>query len=474
TPKRRVRRVATVLARRRVPQRAVRALRDPARARSEALGRVQAVLDATVAPAHASAAQRLDLVERWLLDGAAPIALSLVPLLPTAMGSFALAFRLLGDRATTEERDAVRRALPHNPTTEMDLALWALAVRLRADEECARALREQPSAQLVAAYREGALPAVLQEGLADFLHDYGHRGVAEIDMGLQRWADDPAHLLGVLAAYLKASDAPDAQFRAVAERAEALVDELAGRRGRLVAPLVRFGLRRGRDLAGLREAPKASVVALTARVRSQLLLPAAEELARAGRLERADDLFFLDLREARELAMGGVDLRSLIRERRAGYEAELRRRHVPRLLLSDGTEPVAPADGAAVHDGALRGAPASAGVVTGTARVVRDPANAHLEPGEILVAPSTDPGWTPLFLTAGGLVMEMGGAMSHGAVVAREYGIPAVVGVPGATERIRTGDVITVDGAAGTVVIGDGTPVAPADAAWEPPIPGST
>src|SRR5204863_3206920 len=91
--------------------------------------------------------------------------------------------------------------------------------------------------------------------------------------------------------------------------------------------------------------------------------------------------------------------------------------------------------------------------VTATARVILDPVGAHLEPGEILVAPSTDPGWTPLFLAAGGLVMEMGGANSHGAVVAREYGIPAVVGVAGATARIVTGQRITVDGAAGKITI---------------------
>ena len=97
--------------------------------------------------------------------------------------------------------------------------------------------------------------------------------------------------------------------------------------------------------------------------------------------------------------------------------------------------------------------PASPGTITGRARVILDPTGAHLEPGEILVAPSTDPGWTPLFLTAGGLVMEMGGAISHGAVVAREYGIPAVVGVTGATERITTGQQITIDGAAGKVII---------------------
>jgi pyruvate,water dikinase len=94
--------------------------------------------------------------------------------------------------------------------------------------------------------------------------------------------------------------------------------------------------------------------------------------------------------------------------------------------------------------------------VTAPARVIFDPHNAQLAHGEILVAPSTDPGWTPLFLTAGGLVMEMGGAMSHGAIVAREYGIPAVVGVAGAIERIRTGQLVTVDGTAGTITLANG------------------
>jgi pyruvate,water dikinase len=121
------------------------------------------------------------------------------------------------------------------------------------------------------------------------------------------------------------------------------------------------------------------------------------------------------------------------------------------VLLSDGTEPEARSGPTPVADGALVGIAASAGTATGPARVVLEPAGAYLAPGEILVAPSTDPGWTPLFLTAGGLVMEMGGANSHGAVVAREYGIPAVVGLPGATSRIVTGQEITVDGTRGLV-----------------------
>src|SRR5437763_7145310 len=181
-----------------------------------------------------------------------------------------------------------------------------------------------------------------------------------------------------------------------------------------------------------------------------------KELAEAMILEEIEDIFFITLQEA-HTALVGEDMRQVVSERRAGYDFELRRRHIPRVLLSDGTEPTAAtssgdaADG--VSEGTLLGSPASPGTVTAKARVILDPTGAKLEPGEILVAPSTDPGWTPLFLTAGGLVMEMGGPMSHGSVVAREYGIPAVVGVLRATQRITTGQQITVDGSGGVVLV---------------------
>jgi pyruvate,water dikinase len=167
-------------------------------------------------------------------------------------------------------------------------------------------------------------------------------------------------------------------------------------------------------------------------------------------------VFFLDFDEVKAVA-AGADLRSIVSSRRERYDRELLRRQVPRVVLSDGTEPEAVAAPRASErePGTLTGTAASAGRVTGIARVVLDPAGAKLEPGEILVAPSTDPGWTPLFLTAGGLVMEMGGANSHGSVVAREYGIPAVVGVAGATQEITTGMRVTVDGAAGIVRVVD-------------------
>jgi phosphohistidine swiveling domain-containing protein len=186
-----------------------------------------------------------------------------------------------------------------------------------------------------------------------------------------------------------------------------------------------------------------------------LLWPVGQELAGATRLDSAGDIFFLSIPEA-WAALTGEDLRTIVRERRAVYEQEIGRRHVPRLLLSDGTEPAVETHDATAEEGVLRGTPASGGVVSGKARVILDPGRANLEPGEILVAPSTDPGWTPLFFTAGGLVMEMGGPMSHGAIVAREYGIPAIVGVPNATERIETGQRITVDGSAGILNLESG------------------
>jgi phosphohistidine swiveling domain-containing protein len=297
---------------------------------------------------------------------------------------------------------------------------------------------------------------------------------------MPRWSDDPTHILGVLANYLRLDNpalAPDLQFSNAAEAAEAQVERLVAQgmsRGRLRGTLARAALRRTRLFAGLRELPKNQIVVGLAQVRHQLQQVGAA-LAAAGTIEHADDIFFLDFAEARQglseqqglkEQQGGTadtrggDLTRLVAQRKEAYARELERRHVPRLLLSDGTEPEAlpprrAASGAAeapTVPGALTGSPASAGTVTAAARVILDPVGARLEPGEILVAPSTDPGWTPLFLTAGGLVMEMGGPNSHGAVVAREYGIPAVVGVPDATLRLSTGQKITVDGGAGTVV----------------------
>ncbi len=375
----------------------------------------------------------------------------------SGLGSYALSGRLLEGIATRDEMRIVLRGLPHNPTTEMDLELWALAELVRADAVAAQAVRETPPERLAQQYREGTLPPTLQLGLGEFLHAYGHRGVAEIDLGLPRWSEDPTYILGVLANYLQLNDpelAPNVQFHRGALEAEAMVATLtrrARRKGWLRGVLVGFFLKRTRVLAGFREMPKFCLVLLLASIRRSLL-SIGKAMEQAGWLEHAGDIFFLTLSEA-HAALTGEDMHQIVRERHASYDHELRRRSIPRVLLSDGTEPTVASQAGSLAEGTLKGFPASPGIVTAQARVILDPTGARLEPGEVLVTPSTDPGWTPLFLTAGGLVMEMGGIMSHGAVVAREYGIPAVVGVPGATERITTGQRITVDGSAGTVFI---------------------
>lgn len=162
---------------------------------------------------------------------------------------------------------------------------------------------------------------------------------------------------------------------------------------------------------------------------------------------------FLTLPELRTAVDRGDDLRETVARRKSQYARQLRRRTVPVALLCDGTDAETLLPTRTPDSRTLTSVAAAAGRVSGRARVVRDPAGAYIEPGEILVAPTSDPGWTPLFLTAGGLVTETGAAMAHGPTVAREYGIPAVICVHGATERIRTGQVITIDGAAGTVTI---------------------
>ncbi|WP_239643366.1 PEP-utilizing enzyme [Natronococcus jeotgali] len=125
----------------------------------------------------------------------------------------------------------------------------------------------------------------------------------------------------------------------------------------------------------------------------------------------------------------------------------------PPVLTSEGEAPSAAIEHEDIPDGALVGTGVSSGVVEGTARVVHDPSKETIERGEILIAPSSDPGWTPLFLNAAGMVVEVGGRMSHGALVAREYGLPAVVSVPEATRRIKTGQRVRIDGTRGTVEI---------------------
>nr|MBP8293612.1 hypothetical protein [Caldilineaceae bacterium] len=332
-----------------------------------------------------------------------------------------------------------------------------------ADADVAAYFAATPAAELAAGYLAGALPPAAQVAIAGFMQRYGMRGLGEIDLGRPRWREEPEHIVQVLQSYLTIDDptqAPDLIFARGAQRAVAAIDELATavqrtRGGFVKARLVRWAATRYRALAGMREAPKFFAIRMMGVMR-QGLLESGAAFVTTGQLERADDLFYLYLRELQEISRKrAITLahRAVIAERRALYGRELRRRQQPRVLLSDGT---AYFDGVRAANGdsnAIVGDPVSPGLVEGVVRVVFNPVGTRLAPGEILVCPGTDPAWTPLFLAAGGLVMEVGGMMTHGSVVAREYGIPAVVGVHEATTRLHDGQRVRVDGSSGVITV---------------------
>ncbi|MFC3455071.1 PEP/pyruvate-binding domain-containing protein [Amycolatopsis speibonae] len=433
----------------------------PDQARARVVREAEQRIAAFSGPAEATAEERLSFVES-VRRSACRIEANLPRDANTAGGTGGqLAGQLLRGYVDDAEVATVFRGIPHNPTTEMDLALWRAASAIRRDDEAFRLLLDTAPDELAAKQLAGTLPEVIQSGVAAFLADYGCRATSEIDFGVPRWTDDPEPVFAMLVNLLRAEGEeqdPQTRFEQAAAAAEARIVELTRRLPVTKlhrAILARFLLRRSRRLRGLREFPKFCLMRGFASLRAQLLI-IGEEIVRAERLDRAEDVMFLDLAEVRE-ALDSRDFRVAVARRRETWERESRRPRVPSVLLSDGT---APALESASDGGDLSGLAAAAGVATGPARVVHDPNTARIEPGEILVAATTDPGWTPLFLTAAALVTETGGMISHGTTVAREHGIPAVVGVPGATARIRTGQVITVDGSAGVITF--------AEAAGEP------
>ncbi|MBN1438836.1 MAG: hypothetical protein JW929_05430 [Anaerolineales bacterium] len=357
----------------------------------------------------------------------------------------------------------ITRGMPYNPTTEMDLALWEAAKAIRRDGESSAVIQNRNAAELAARYAAGDLPAPVMRAAQAFIEKYGGRGFGEIDLGRTRWAEDPTHVFEMLGSFLAIGDeaqAPDAVFARSAEAAHKAVEELARAVGRtrggwIKARLVRFFAGRARQLMGARESPKFFAVRMMYIIRRELLA-LGREFVTAGELARADDLFHLTLAELRAFAARETrGWRETVAERRRAYERELRRKQIPRLLLSDGRAFYEGIAGGSRSDGCILGSPVSPGVAEGRVRVVLDPRRANLQPGEILVCPGTDPSWTPLFLSAAALVMETGGMMTHGSVVAREYGIPGVVGVQEATTRLKTGQCVRVDGSRGVVEVLD-------------------
>lgn len=380
---------------------------------------------------------QLDFVERTLPAATCDM---LLRQLPAAYGEWLIRIvierlvrRWLGTAAAFEP---ILRWLPHDPTIAMGAALARLA-------------REHAAS--------GLQPSPTSPGVAEFLATYGHRAPdREVDLGLPRLTDDPTYAVELINGYLH-SGALDA-FETGAEEARAAADTLVAdirrSKGPVRAAFLKHLLNHHRELGGLRERPKFDMVRAMALGRRTLTRCAATLVAR-GLLDAPDDIFFLGGAELRAALEGRRhDLGELAHANRRSFRRELGRRLVPRVLTSEGEvvygSPTAPS---AESADVLVGTALSPGVHEGTVRVLDSPVGAKLQPGEVLVAASTDPGWTPLFLLAGALVMEVGGVVSHGALVAREYGIPALAGIADAMTRLHTGQRVRVDGTNGCVTL---------------------
>lgn len=323
--------------------------------------------------------------------------------------------------------------------------------------ELSRLARQMPEVMAFLARRdwrawpEALAPTGLAAPWQAFLDTYGHRGLYEVDVANPRWREQPDYLFDILASYAALElDTPPFNPQGQAQRRQRAEAATLRRIPFWLRPWFRRTLRRTQAFSRYREQSKSHLVRLIDLAR-QLCLRVGDILVQAALLDERDAVFLLERDDLIAALRGEVD-RAFIQHR--VDQRRLERQRYAALQPPDvivGDQPVyetALSDRGRV----LSGLPSSPGRVVGTARILRTPQDsARLQAGDILVVPSTDPGWTPLFLLASGLVMETGGYLSHGAIVAREYGIPAVLNVPQAMQRIPDGATITLDGGAGTI-----------------------
>jgi pyruvate,water dikinase len=297
-----------------------------------------------------------------------------------------------------------------------------------------------------------------REAIRGFLDRYGMRCVGEIDITRPRWAEHPTSLVPAILGNVKNFE-PGAGPRRfeqgrreardkeqdVLERLRALPD------GERKATETKRMIDRVRTFTGYREHPKYGIVSRYA-IYKKALLEEAERLVQADVLRAMEDIFHLTFHELLDVTRTHHADHGLIQQRRQAFRSYEAFRP-PRVLTSDGEALSGKYRRGDVPAEALAGLAVSAGTVQGRARVILDMAEADLEPGDILVTAYTDPSWTPLFVAIAGLVTEVGGLMTHGAVIAREYGLAAVVGVEQATTLIQDGQRIRVHGTDGYVEI---------------------
>ncbi|KAA3648711.1 MAG: phosphoenolpyruvate synthase [Chloroflexi bacterium] len=362
--------------------------------------------------------------------------------------------RLASKRLNPEEVEALSLGLSGNSVTDMNLALGDLTDIARQSPQLCNWFNQlgTDSHEWLDQAAQLDHSAPFLAALDTFIADYGARGPSEIDILMPRWYEQPLPLLKVIASNLqKEAGSHRAQHESLVHRREEATAKLLSGTSRVRMRLIKRLIYVMSEGSILREHHKFMVVQVF-RVIKERLKKLAVQLTDAQKLVKPDDIWFLTWPEIVDIWDDTGEIAKLIPDRRTVYE---RNQNLlpPLVITSDGETPVVKYQVEDAPAGAMVGNPVSPGVVEGTVRVIHNPQTEILNPGEILVAVFTDPGWTPLFINAGGLIMEVGGMMTHGSVVAREYGIPAIVGVQDATNILRDGQQVSIDGNRGIIEV---------------------
>jgi rifampicin phosphotransferase len=354
--------------------------------------------------------------------------------------------------------DTLSQSAPNNITSEMGLALLDVADVIRPFPEVIEYLQQVKDDNFLDELEKMEGGKETRDAIEDYLNKYGMRGAGEIDITRTRWSENPTTLVPMILSHIKNFEPGASKRKFEQGRAEALKkeQELLDRLkqlpdGEQKAKETKRMIDLVRNFSGFREFPKYGMVSRYF-VYKQALLKEADRLVRAGVIHEKEDIYFLTFEELRDVVRAKKLDYQIIIERKDEYKF-YEKLTPPRVITSDGEIVAGEYKRENLPAEALAGLAVSSGVIEGRARVVVNLEDAELEDGDILVTSFTDPSWTPLFVSVKGLVTEVGGLMTHGAVIAREYGLPAVVGVEDATKLIKDGQRIRVHGTEGYVEI---------------------
>lgn len=382
----------------------------------------------------------------------------LLPRMMAGIGSFAilknLEMKWLG---SNEYTNRIVKGLEGNITTEMGLLTGDLADMVGKSPELIEIFEKSNSKDIFEKVEKLPDNKEFKKLFSSFINKYGMRCSGEIDIKNKRWKEDLTPLIKSILAMAKTSTENSHRVeyeKLIKDSKKAkveLIEEVKNKKGRVKAKFIKRIANVLHCYLPIREHPKYMIVNLL-EICKEICLSKGNNMVIKGQLEKAEDIFYLTWFEVKSLEENKNNIKSIIKKRKENY-LYYEKITPPSILTNDGECVRCEVINENVKEGTLVGTGVSAGIVEGIAKVILDPSEASINKGEILIAPYTDPGWTPLFINASGLVTEIGGMLTHGTVVAREYGIPAVVSLSNATKKIKSGQIIRVNGDSGVVEI---------------------